>query len=735
MKKILIACLILICPTLVFAALPVSQSWDAAFFGGASTFNSITWDNTTAGKVYATTDVGGMYVSTDSGATWEHVGRNFPCVEVEQLIQSTSNPNYFYAACGNSSYNAGYTGIYYSHNGGSSWGTSATTATWSYKRPTHYKPIAVDHANPLIVYAATPIISGHNYIYKSIDGAVTWELFDTDPFATEIVNLLISHDSKWLYATTSASSGANVKVYDRENDTDETYTLTGTEATYNSDIASAVVGSTETVCVAAGLKLACSSNGMATISYSAESHATKRIHKFDMMVDGASIWIMAADPTAYAKPVLRASKNGGTSWTTPTQAVAYDTVADPTTASPDARYESAVHALSINPNNHSMFLSTSAWGIWKSSDWAENITNSDNGAANIVTSEVTVAPNGWLFAGGMDIGLNKSTDKGVTWTNVFGHNATYNYTSTASTNWAGHVWRIATVGTEATWNAGAGVIYATFTGWSVDASAFLNNFVRSTDSGATWAKIATGFPTAGESIGKNGISYMQGLAVCPQNEATVAVMLEGNNGGIWISDDSGATFTKSAFSSTADTMVRALAFDPTDATCQKMAMGRWGDTGVRVTTDRFGTASTTWTTQVSDLAYRPGTSTIYSVGSDAKLYKGGTAIKTFTDTEGNASVTATLYFDPSDSEVLFVSTDYPSKANAVWMTSNISADASATWTDITYDLPSRQGAFSIVKNYKESTSGWLYIATKGNGVFKLNFGSPAGITYNGVNVR
>lgn len=720
--------------------------------GGSSTATFVVWDKELAGVAYLGGDVSGMYKSIDSAQSWENLGRSMPCSSISGVFQADSDPDTFYATCAMNG-NYGYVGVFKSTDHTATW--TQKQSTWSYTRYTG-NVLAIDHSNPDIVYAVDPATNGD--VYRSINGGTSWSVILADPFSGgTTLGIYLSSDNRYLYVSRAAGSGANVRVIDLSDLSSTTHTLAGTYATYNYNFKGYTKDAVEHVCVTAGYNIQCTSDDGATWTPTADAFAaetTYAFYNFDVIVDGDNVWFYGAgfDNFNFFTTVNRVSKDSGASWQTPAGTTTYDLVANPGEAWGYANTHTRT-SVAINPSDHNHIVYTNDADVWNSHDFGTNTTNVSTGFTNQVSTTIQVALNGDYFYGMMDGGAYKSTDKGQTWTAILGGRAG-DYTAGIT----GDAWQIALFGSLAEWDSGDGVVLIATQSWAGSYNDKCRIF-RSTDSGSTFSEITGVFPTiilytdGGSNPGSD-----RAMAVCPSNPDVVAIGISGLNGategGVWISEDRGASWTKTPYDvnpsdATWGRWENTLAFDPTDATCQSMALGlrtMFGYThGYVKTTNRFTTKTSVGTTEVLGLAYKPGTSDIYTTtcgsAGAAVFKKNGTTIKTFPGTDAQSSCAASIMFDPHDSNRVFVSTSFPNKDNTLYVSDNINLGASATWTDIGYiSLPRIGSAGVMTIDYTRGDSGYLLFPSWGSGLYEFDLGQSyntkvQGVTMTGVTVE
>ena len=117
--------------------------------------------------MYAGATAGGVFKSTDGGASWSSVTDGFSVLSIGALAMDPSNPNVIYAGTGESYAGHLGNGIFKSADAGVTWtllGKPAAAGAFNY-----IQRLVVSPANPSHLYAAT-----RAGLYLSKDGGATW---------------------------------------------------------------------------------------------------------------------------------------------------------------------------------------------------------------------------------------------------------------------------------------------------------------------------------------------------------------------------------------------------------------------------------------------------------------------------------------------------------------------------------------------------------------------------------
>jgi len=138
-------------------------------------------DDPTASTWFIGSVGGGVWKTTDAGATWEVLTDNFPVLSVQSLAMAPSDPDVMYAGTGESFYNID------TINGNGILKTTDRGLTWTHLAQTVDNPafnnvarIVVHPTNPDVVLAATTVgrykesVLPRSSIFKSVDGGLTW---------------------------------------------------------------------------------------------------------------------------------------------------------------------------------------------------------------------------------------------------------------------------------------------------------------------------------------------------------------------------------------------------------------------------------------------------------------------------------------------------------------------------------------------------------------------------------
>ena len=162
----------------------------------------------------------GVLASTDAGATWTLLGTDvFYRRTISKIVVDPTDPNTVYAAVGAVATNGlpGNTGVWKSTDGGASW----VDTTASISTSAAFSDVAIDPANPQVLYAAAGEPGGDaaNGVYESTDGGATWLVAGNLPTGASdghlgrITLALAPSDPQTLYASIVASGLVDPSIY------------------------------------------------------------------------------------------------------------------------------------------------------------------------------------------------------------------------------------------------------------------------------------------------------------------------------------------------------------------------------------------------------------------------------------------------------------------------------------------------------------------------------------------
>jgi len=186
--------------------LPTLGVSDIAIDPGNTNIIYIATGDRDAGDTYAI----GVMKSTDGGITWNSTGMNWNITQartVNRLIMHPANSQILVAACSN--------GIWRTTNGGTNWTQTQTSGD--------HKDMEFNPSNPDTIYATST-----NVIRRSVDNGVTWSTMATITGVNRIAFAVTPANSSYVYALCSKSSDNGFHSLRRSVDRGATWTVMST---------------------------------------------------------------------------------------------------------------------------------------------------------------------------------------------------------------------------------------------------------------------------------------------------------------------------------------------------------------------------------------------------------------------------------------------------------------------------------------------------------------------------
>lgn len=749
-KLILLIALLLCTPSWAVTNIPVSREWQNAGWGADGTFPMIVSDNTTANRVYLVSDVAGNFYSKDAGDNWLWMNNGTTSILNAAIAQSASEPDILYAIGKK---------IIKSVNRGKNW---TTLGSYEARKVTNGKVIAIDPSNPDIAYFGL----WNGKIVRTLNGSVIEEY--ATPFGTniQIAFLYINEDGTSLVA---GSWGHGMVSYDLTTGTPTDIDLSGTNALYNVDFGTYDNSGTEVFCTTRGTKVTCTEDfstwndtvdTVVNTLYMVSRFAIRKLSSGDIRI----ITHTRQVSTPYGTTYQQISNDDGTTWNEVTNNITEDFVNDPLNIWASFGNLGNITFISSDPHNESQYWMVSDFRIWRSNDGGQNWVEKVKGAQNQVISDCVPSPRMTsgitrLFCVGMDVGILYSDNLGDTWTTAFPNTSNGGPQGFAV---AGHIWRVVTRGSQAEWDAGTGQVVATSSYWAD----FKPRVIYSNDNGVTWTITTSGLPTTllNSSSGKHragwGIGYPRALAKCSDNDDILVLGIDGysatENGGIFVSTNGGVDWTRTTQPDQWKTY-NGISFDPSDNTCNTIIFGEFFYSSPDLpatwrTTDR----GVTWTNVENDIG-------VYDLQYhiDGKAYKVGLDTNPMIDRSTNginwssmkklnttAQIADGLWVDPNNANRICVGVNDGTNTGvtqgvgatdgsgagggSVYCTADAQNGSSATWYNITGDLPSPAGVTAITAVYNYLGDDYLIVGTDGSGVFRLKLNDTTPTTISDV---
>ena len=375
------------------------------------------------------------------------------------------------------------------------------------------------------------------------------------------------------------------------------------------------------------------------------------------------------------------SADGGRTWNDGTQ-LKPDPAADPTLPQ---EYKtttgvSAPRNIAVNPLNPKELYIAANWRPCHSADggrtWSERVRGADISCVYDLRFH-----KGRTYASAMDEGVLVSENNGKSWRALW----PLKYDPELS----GHYWRLAVSD-----NRGVDRIVSTCSPWN---SSGPNRVVVSGDGGKTFTRTAAGLPATNPQANTMwGTGYPRAMAADPKNPTTLYLGIDGDpsegreGGGVFKSVDGGHTWSKRPGQPGGRRMFFGLAVDPTDS--KRLYWACCGNGGGLWRSDNGGASwkhvfkNEQWLFNVH-------------VAADGSVYCPGKNLWRSTD-QGQSWKQLTKFPYDSPRTLLAIETD-PADAKRMWFASTTwdgssegavyeTRDAGATWQEITAGLPYRK---------------------------------------------
>ncbi len=435
--------------------------------------------------VYASTDIGGICKSTNYGEKWSVIlkGLNTDTdFAVTTVTVDPKNPNIAYIGTGQIWGNpiGDYGGIFKTTNGGQSWEISsrqikfAACGTFDVQGTL----IAVDPKNSNIVYAG----SHRDGIFKSTNGGSTWSCIGLD--GKYISSVVIDPiNTNIIYVTSQNAVSPTPGIYKSTNGGVNWDTLS---TSYNAYDLTIDAKNPQTLYIAAFDKgIYKSTNGGSSWS-----------NKTPSMAVGQQFVSISASPSnpqvVYAKTrstyKVFITKNGGDSWV-PNEAV--HTVGWYFT---DPKFGISSSPITADPVDENKAYVGNWYSVFRTDNTGKDWTVKPNGLETSCGFDCTVNPRvpNEIYECHPDIGLFKSSNRGVTWTRMAAV--------------GGNSWSIAI---DKTTNPS--IVYAGTGNWSGNTTN--GKVFKSINSGSSWVNSSSGLSD----------SRVRTIAISPTNPSIIYV--------------------------------------------------------------------------------------------------------------------------------------------------------------------------------------------------------------------
>jgi PKD repeat protein len=196
---------------------PIGASVVPSNGGGAGRLNCVRFHPTNPNTIFVGAPAGGLWKSTDAGATWSTTTDQLPSIGVNDIAIDPTNPNVMYIATGDDDGGDTYSvGILKSVDAGATWQITGLSFTANQLRK--ISRVLVNPNNPNIIFAGTNV-----GLYRSINAGVTWtKVHNANPikdieFKPGDPTVVYAVSTKSFYRSTN--SGANFSIVQTANGT------------------------------------------------------------------------------------------------------------------------------------------------------------------------------------------------------------------------------------------------------------------------------------------------------------------------------------------------------------------------------------------------------------------------------------------------------------------------------------------------------------------------------------
>jgi photosystem II stability/assembly factor-like uncharacterized protein len=601
----------------------------------------------TPSTLYAGTDGGGIFKSTDAGGTWSAVNTGLTSPNVRALAINPTTPATLYAGT------VFGLGVFKSTDSGATWTVANTGLT------SHYvDSLAINPATPTTVYAGTD-----GGVFRSTDAGATWTAVNTG--LTNLVVYALAIDPvtpTTLYAGTNGSGifkstngGSNWAAVNTGLSNSFVYTLAISPSTPATLYAGTDNGPFKSV--NGGTNWAAATTGMGSVTVAV------------LTINPTTPAILYAST---ASAVFKSTDSGGT-WA----------------AANSGLTNQAVMALAINPATPATLYAGagSGGGVFKSIDSGGAWASANAGITGLSVRSLSINPTtpstvyAATFVGG---GVFKSVNSGGSWTAIntgltsslvvtLAINPTTPTTLYAGTTAGGVFKSIDAGGTWAPANNGLTdfFVYALAINPASPAIVYAgtdSGVFKSADSGGTWTAVNAGLTS----------QSVRSLAIDPATPATVYAGTDG--GGVFKSTNAGTGWV-AANSGLTNLSVSSLAINPSTPTMLYA--------GTAAGVFKSTTSGGSWAAANTGLATQTVLSLAINSATPGTLYAGTQSGGVFSSTDAGGTWTATntgltspglrvnaLALDSTGATTLYAGLE----AGSVWQFSAVTATAPSITT-------------------------------------------------------
>lgn len=384
---------------------------------------------TQTNKLWAGSVSGGIWVSSDGGASWNPVNDFMGNLSITSLVMDPSDTNKIYAATGEGFYNIDAkrgAGIFRSTDGGATWSQLSGTNPASGSQWYYVNRMAVHPTNGNILLAATG-----GGTYRSTDGGGVWtqvasgRALDVRFNPNDGNNAIVGRDNgQALYSTNAGASFTAATLVSGAARVELAYAASTANTAY------AVVNA-ESLCSSCAY-LYVSTNGGSTWSYVSSPN-----HLSGQGWYNNALWVDPTTPTHLMVGGLDLwrSTNSGSSWTKISQWYSAP-------SSPHADHHTIVSAAGYNGSSNRTIYFGNDGGVYKAADIAAvgltsgwTALNNGLGVTQFYGGAGKAAAGGRIVGGTQDNGDLKWTGSGTNWSTIYGGDGGYSAADSANDNY------------------------------------------------------------------------------------------------------------------------------------------------------------------------------------------------------------------------------------------------------------------------------------------------------------
>jgi photosystem II stability/assembly factor-like uncharacterized protein len=637
--------------------------------------------------IYGSSDLGGMYKSTNYGDEWTIINKGLVTdadLSIATIAIDPQNSNVVYIGTGHiwGTPSGNYGGIFKTVNGGADWQLItrkvkfAAVGTFDVQG----RLIVVDPKNSNIIYAG----SHRDGIFKSTDGGVSWVLkgLAGNYISSVVVDPI---NTNTIYVSSQIAVASTPGIYKSTDGGNTWSTLTTSYNVYDLTIDSQ---NPQTLYAAAYNQGIYKTTNGGTTWTSKTPVGTPASDDPNCIAGEIEYVSIAASPTnpqiVYTKSRCKnrvyKTTNGGDSWVRIPSNTSNIYTEDWYFGSSNFAVSSS--GITVDPTNPNLVYLGDWHSVWRSNDSGNTWTVKPNGLETSAAQATAVNPNASneLYSCHADIGLHKSVDSGATWTRI--------------PEIGGNCWAIAIDK-----STNPITIYVGTGSWSNTTTN--GKIFKSTDNGINWYDTSNGLTD----------SRIRSIAIDPTNPSIVYVGQ--TNGSIYKSYNKGSSWESKSNGLTSGEVLRII-INPSSPNIVYAAQKKNGIYKSTNGGDSWSSINSgIETLSTNDIALDPNNPNIvYVVCRGYGIYRSTDAGGSWTNVHSNYDG---LSLAIDSNSVIYAG------GKAYWSSSNVpglyKSTNGTTWIRIDEGLLN-QGIDNI--EIDPTNNNRLYISTRGDGTFRVD---------------